>query len=116
MFYVAGALLHEKGIRARSHSGIRALFGQHFAKPGLMDSKYHRWLLGAFDRRPEGDYGFTVAITQEDLEAMIGQAREFLDRIAVISEISPPQPLPFEAESSWWKGARQSRRGLVRFP
>ena len=79
MFYVAEALLHERGIRARSHSGIHALFGQHFAKAGLMDSKYHRWLLGAFDRRLEGDYGFTVAMTQEDVEAMIGQAREFLE-------------------------------------
>jgi uncharacterized protein (UPF0332 family) len=44
-----------------------------------MDSKYHRWLLGAFDRCLEGEYGFTVAITQEDVEAMIGQAREFLE-------------------------------------
>ena len=57
MFYTAESLLWEEGRRSRSHSGVHSLFGEQFAKTGRLDSKYHRWILDAFDQRIEGDYG-----------------------------------------------------------
>ena len=51
MFYVAEALLNERGLRFRKHGGVHGAFGEHFAKPGLLDPKYHRWLLSAFNKR-----------------------------------------------------------------
>ena len=78
MFYLAEALLHERDLYSRSHSGIHSLFGQHFAKPGLLDPKFHRWLLSAFDLRLQGDYAFEAAITPEDPAETIEQARQFL--------------------------------------
>lgn len=78
MFYAAQAMLHERGLRTRKHTGLQALFGEQFAKTGLIDPKYHRWLLDAFDRRLQGDYGFDSVITNDDVLEMIGQAQEFV--------------------------------------
>jgi uncharacterized protein (UPF0332 family) len=79
LFYIASALLFEKGLESRKHSGVHAMFGEHFAKPGLLDAKYHRSMLVAFERRLEGDYGFEVVITEDDVIETITTAREFLD-------------------------------------
>jgi uncharacterized protein (UPF0332 family) len=78
MFYVAEALLHERDLRSKKHGGVHALFGEQFAKTGILDPKFHRWLLLAFNTRLIGDYGLTVTISKEDVMSMIDQAREFL--------------------------------------
>jgi uncharacterized protein (UPF0332 family) len=76
MFYIAEALLVERGLRFRKHTGVHAAFGQHFAKTGELDPKYHRWLLDAFDKRIAGDYGVDAAISSEEVAAVIEQAKE----------------------------------------
>ena len=86
MFYVAEALLHEKDLRSRKHSGVIALFGETFAKTGAMDAKFHRWLLDAFDKRILADYGVEAVLTREDSAQMIAQAREFLDTVRRLLE------------------------------
>ena len=78
MFYVAEALLHERDLRSKKHGGVHALFGEQFAKTGILDPKFHRWLIDAFDTRLIGDYGFTAVISKDDVTSMIDQAREFL--------------------------------------
>ena len=78
MFYVAEALLYDKDIRVRKHSGVHAAFGKHFANTGAFDSKYHRWLLDAFDKRIQGNHGVEVLVTSDDIQTMVEQAREFL--------------------------------------
>ena len=78
MFYVAEALLNEKGLRFKKHGGVHGAFGEHFAKTGALDSKYHRWLLAAFEKRITADYEVEEAIESDDATEMIGQAREFL--------------------------------------
>lgn len=79
MFYISEALLHEKDLRSRKHSGVIALFGETFAKSGIMDAKFHRWLLDAFDKRILADYGVDAVLTRDDAVQMIAQAREFLE-------------------------------------
>ena len=78
MFYAAEALLSEQGRRFRKHSGVHAAFGVHFAKSGLLDAKFHRWLLDAFDKRVMGDYGVDEVLARGDADILIEQAREFL--------------------------------------
>ncbi|MGH8566242.1 MAG: HEPN domain-containing protein [Gammaproteobacteria bacterium] len=39
MFYVAEALLYERGLSFRKHAGVHGAFGQHFAKSGVLDAK-----------------------------------------------------------------------------
>jgi uncharacterized protein (UPF0332 family) len=78
MFYTAEALLSEKGLRSRKHGGVHALFGEQFIKSGLMDPKFHRLPLDAFDRRLQADYGFDAVLGIEEVTAIMEQAREFL--------------------------------------
>lgn len=78
MFYVAEALLNEKGLHFRKHGGVHAAFGEQFAKSRLLDPKFHRWLLDAFDKRIQGDYGVEAIVTLDDVTQMIQQARDFL--------------------------------------
>lgn len=79
MFYVAEALLNEKGLHFKKHGGVHGAFGEHFAKTGEMDSQYHRWLLAAFEKRVTADYGVEDVIESHDAMEMIAQAREFLE-------------------------------------
>lgn len=81
MFYVASALLAEHGLRASKHSGVHALFGEHFVKSGRIDAKFHRFLLDAFDRRLHADYSFETAITEAEVITMIAETREFMARV-----------------------------------
>ena len=79
MFYTALALLSRKGLRSRKHGGVHALFAQEYIKTGLMDGKFHRFLLDAFDRRLQADYGFEAVLEREEVTATIEQAREFVE-------------------------------------
>ena len=79
MFYIAEALLNEKGLRFTKHSGVHSAFGENFAKTNEMDTKFHRWLIDAFDKRLAGDYGVETDIETEVATHMINQAREFLE-------------------------------------
>ena len=78
LFYAAQALLIQEGLTSRKHSGVHAAFGEHFAKTGRLDPKYHRWLLDAFDERLQGDYGFEATLDAEDVVRTLDHARDFL--------------------------------------
>ena len=88
MFYSAEALLFERGLQFRKHGAVHGAFGEHFVRSGIMDVRFHRWLLDAFDVRIQGDYGVDAVVSREDARAMIDQAGEFLreaERIAATS-------------------------------
>jgi len=78
MFYVAEALLFEIGERFSKHSAVHAAFGQHFAKPGKLDPKFHRYLLEAFDQRLVGDYEVTTSVSERAVQDLLAHAKEFL--------------------------------------
>lgn len=81
MFYVAEALLCEKGLRRlKKHSAVHSAFGEHYAKTGLLDPKFHGWLLDAFDDRLRADYDVVSVLRVDDVKVMIRQAQEFLDK------------------------------------
>ena len=79
MFYIAEALLNERGLRFDKHSSVHAAFGKHFAKTKLLDPKYHRWLIDSFDKRLIGDYGVEANLQMDIVASMIHQAQEFLE-------------------------------------
>lgn len=78
MLHAAQALLREHDLRYRKHAGVHGAFGEHFAKTGRLDPKYHRWLLDAFDDRLRGDYDIDLSFDREAVVKRIEQAREFL--------------------------------------
>lgn len=89
MFYAAEALLFERSLTFSRHAGVHAAFGEHFARPGLVDPKFHRYLLDAFAKRLQADYGFDAVPTAEEVQAMIDQAEAFL-KIARLLIQAPP--------------------------
>lgn len=83
MFHAARALLAHSGMHPRTHGGVSAAIGQHFAKTGLLDSKFHRWLIDAFLDRLESDYEFDIEVTVADAARLRARAREFIDAVRV---------------------------------
>jgi uncharacterized protein (UPF0332 family) len=92
MFYTAEALLVERGLRFRKHGAIHAALGEQFIKSGVLDAKFHRWLLDAFDKRIQADYGVDVTLTREDVRATIAQAVEFLTAVRQLLESGDAAP------------------------
>ena len=78
MFYVAEALLYEKGFQFSKHSAVHSAFGEHFAKTGKLDGKFHRYLLEAFESRLEADYDVEIVLDAEAVKEILQHAKEFL--------------------------------------
>ena len=78
MFWAAKALLFLKGEPDySSHGKVIGAFGRLFAKTGLLDPKYHRFLDNAFRMRLQADYGFIEPITLDDVRVVLENAKEF---------------------------------------
>lgn len=78
LFYVAEALLNEKGFQFSKHGDVIAAYGKEFSKTKLLDQKFHRWLISGFDTRLVSDYQVETNIEESIVASMINQAREFL--------------------------------------
>jgi uncharacterized protein (UPF0332 family) len=78
MFYVAEALLLSKNLSFSSHAAVIANFGKEFAKPGILNAKFHKYLIDAQDRRNVGDYSIRDAVSREQVEEMLAWIKEFL--------------------------------------
>lgn len=98
MFYLAGALLLDKGLIFSKHGSLIAAFGQHLVKTGAVAAKFHRFLIDAQDNRIEGDYSAKSSLTQTQVELMIAQAAEFLamaeDRLGTPLSLPVPKSAP----------------------
>lgn len=78
MFHAATAALLHNGVERHSHQGIISAFGQTFAKTGIIDAKFHRYLKESFDLRQETDYQPMVRLTEERGREVLGWAKEFV--------------------------------------
>lgn len=78
MFYAAEALLLAKGLSFSTHKAVIAAFGEHLAKPRLIDPMLHQHLIKAFEKRQVGDYAFGDIVTPEDAQLQIDRAKVFL--------------------------------------
>ena len=82
VFYLAQALLLSKGLVFSSHSAVVAAYGKEFAKTGLLDSKFHRYIIDAQERREVGHYGDQQEeVTSEQAMESIQWAEEFMQAV-----------------------------------
>jgi len=86
MFHAATAALLHRGVSRRSHQGVIGAFGQTFAKPGLIEARFHKYLADAFDLRQESDYQPVVHLTNEQAGKMLERAREFVAACRTLCE------------------------------
>lgn len=56
-YYMASALLIDKGFKARSHAGVIHLIGLHFITKDLLSHDFGRLFSRLFEMRQSGDYG-----------------------------------------------------------
>lgn len=77
-FYVAEALLLDKGLSFATHAGVIGEYGRLFAKTGLLDRRFHRLLDRAFVARQSADYDAEFDLQDSEVREMIQRGREFL--------------------------------------
>lgn len=78
-FYVAEALLEFKDLAFSRHSQVIAQYGLHFAKPGVLDPKFHRLLRRAFNLRQLADYSEEASsFDPAEVNTLIEEGRRFL--------------------------------------
>ena len=81
MFLMAEAALLTKKLSGSSHRGVISLFGEHFAKTGIIESHMGRTLNYAYGKRIVGDYGMGLSVTQDDAKDLLEAARDFLGKV-----------------------------------
>jgi len=81
MFYTLEALLLSRDRSFSKYSAVIAAFGKEYVKTGLFDSRFHRFILNAFDLRNAGDYGAMHAVSEEQARQTIDNAKELLEAV-----------------------------------
>jgi uncharacterized protein (UPF0332 family) len=77
-FYAARALLAAKTLDSSRHSGVIALFQEHFVRTGLISTDVARALPRAFEKRRTSDDGDFSEPTSEEVLSLRDQARAFV--------------------------------------
>lgn len=81
MYYAAQALLKSDGIDVTKHSAVESALGYYFAKPGKIESKYHRMLIDARKIRETADYDIQEEIVEPVASLKIEEGKAFLATI-----------------------------------
>ena len=81
MFYVTRALTRQRGIAARTHSGIINQFNLHFIKTGDLPVEMAEALGAAFNLRQLAEYADDLIIPREEAEVTLQEAEAFVLRI-----------------------------------
>jgi len=77
-FFVAEALLDALGLSFSSHKSVISSFGQEFSKKDRLDSRFHRFLIVAFEKRQQADYGIETGLDREEVSELLEEARAFM--------------------------------------
>jgi len=85
-FYVVTALLLSENLSSSRHSGVIALFNQHFVKTDRVSADWGKFYTRMFDNRIEGDYAERVEFNIQDIQQELSKAKEFFKIIVKLIE------------------------------
>ncbi len=85
-FYAVSALLLTEGHSSSKHSGVRALFDQHWIVPGRLPRDIGRFYRQLFDARQKGDYADLVTFDRAEASIWIAEAGNFVEQVARLVE------------------------------
>ncbi|BFU96895.1 MAG: hypothetical protein NTNFB02_36170 [Nitrospira sp.] len=88
------ALLLGQGLSFSKHSAVLAAFGERLAKPGLVPSQFHKYLLDGDDSRHVGDYDLGPGLSDLEAAEQIRRAQQFLDLAARLIDPLPASGSP----------------------
>lgn len=78
-YYMASALLLDKGISAKTHAGTIHLLGQKIINSGLLDKAYGRLFSRLYELRQAGDYDDMFDATEQEVKPYIEKVSAFLN-------------------------------------
>ncbi len=81
VFYAINALLLKHEYTSSKHTGVRALFMQHFVKTRIIPEQYGELFNYLFDYRQESDYRDLFVPDPDKILPLLSQAEELLDFI-----------------------------------
>ena len=81
IFTAARALLATKQLDSSKHSGVIALFNQHFVKTEIISADIGKLIGKAKLYREQADYGDFFVVSKEEAEVQIQSARKFIAEI-----------------------------------
>ncbi len=82
VYYMASALLLDKGFSAKSHAGTIHLIGQKFIVTGIIDKVYGRFFSRLYELRQSGDYDDLFNATREEVEPYMQMTGDFMRVLA----------------------------------
>jgi hypothetical protein len=81
VFQAARALLATEHLESRKHSGVVALFNQHFVKSGRVAKHFGAVLKDAWRSRELADYSDVAEFTRDEAETQLQDATDFVEEI-----------------------------------
>lgn len=78
VFHAARSLLFSLGIEVKTHSGLVAMVGDHFVRPGRLSSELGRLVSRMQRDREDADYTTGAVFTADEAARMIVDAETFL--------------------------------------
>jgi uncharacterized protein (UPF0332 family) len=86
LFYEVVALLLTADLSSAKHTGVRALFNEHFVRAGKVPVELGRFYTRMYDFRQKGDYGDFIEFEREKVKEWLDQASMFIDEMDRITE------------------------------
>lgn len=83
-YYAVSALLFQKGIRARTHSGVKSMFALHVVAAGKLSEEVASTYFTLFEKRQSCDYDDFVFFTRDTTYELVSQTTVF---IAAVGEL-----------------------------
>ena len=87
------ALLLTKDLSSARHTGIRALFNEHFVRPGKVSVELGRFFSRIYDFRQKGDYADFVQFEEVKIKEWLILAERFINELDQVIEKELKSPL-----------------------
>ena len=84
VFYAMRAFLATVGKDSSKHSGIAALFNEHFIKSKIVPAVSSKLIQSLMDLRHEGDYQDFAVITEEEAKGAVETAQSALETMRIV--------------------------------
>lgn len=81
LYYAVIALLAANDINAKTHNGVRQMFGLHFVKAGIISEELADFYTDIFEMRHTGDYDDFITFEEDKVIAMLPPAQLLITRI-----------------------------------
>ena len=94
VLHAAKAVMQTHGFSARSHAGVRGVFGLHIVNAGLVERRWGAVIGQLRALREVADYQVTAQFDETDARDACQRADVFLDRIRpLLTDSIPPEDL-----------------------